>query len=206
MYDINDIKRRTKSMEISQENQYEDLIFSQLKKINEDVRDKTFINCEFNNCDFTQTDFSNSKFEDCTFNECNLSLAKYDDVKLRNVKFKGCKLVGVNFNKCDTFILEIGFQDSLIQNCNFSSLKLKKTLFKNSNILESDFVGTDLSECDFRSSSLDGTIFDNSNLSKANFSDAKNYDINPSNNIVKKAVFTMPEAMLLLRHFNIIIK
>lgn len=206
MYDTKDIKRRTKSMEISQENEYEDLTFSQLKKINEDVMDKAFINCKFNNCNFTQTDFSNSKFEDCTFNECNLTLVKYDDVKLRNVKFKGCKLVGVNFNKCDTFILEIGFQDSLIESCNFSSLVLKKSLFKNSNILESDFVGTDLSECDFTCSSLGGTIFDNSNLSKANFSDAKDYDINPLNNIVKKAVFTMPEAITLLRHFNITIK
>ncbi|MBE6068423.1 MAG: pentapeptide repeat-containing protein [Clostridium lundense] len=193
-------------MEISQEKEYEDLTFRGLKKIDENIRDKTFINCEFNNCDFTQTDFSNSKFEDCIFNECNLTLVKYDDVKLRNAKFKGCKLVGVNFNKCDTFILEIGFQDSLIENCNFSSLALKKSLFKNSNILESDFVGTDLSECDFTSSSLGGTIFDNSNLSKANFSDAKDYDINPLNNIVKKAVFTMPEAMMLLRHFNITIK
>ncbi len=60
--------------------------------------------------------------------------------------------------------------------------------------------------CDFRGSDLTGTTFHNCNLEKANFSNATQYNISPIDNHIKKAIFTLPDVVGLLNHFNITIK
>lgn len=85
-------------------------------------------------------------------------------------------------------------------------MKLKKSVLRKSNIVECDFIDSDLSECNFTYSALSGTLFNNSNLTKANFSYATDYDINPMENILKKAIFTIPDATALLKCFDIVIK
>jgi len=62
-----------------------------------------------------------------------------------------------------------------------------------------------LIDANFDEVDLTGTIFHNSDLSKADFSNASNYDIDPKTNKIKKAKFSLPEALQLLRGFDITI-
>ncbi|GAA0124918.1 pentapeptide repeat-containing protein [Clostridium sp. CTA-19] len=187
------------------DNDYYRKKFSNIKE-SKFLIEKNFEQCEFLNCDFLQGDFSCSTFEDCIFKECNLALINVDDTKFRNVTFEGCKIVGINFTKCDNFILDVKFFESLINSCNFSRLSLKKTSFKGSIIKECDFIEVNLQECDFTYTTLTKSVFLDCNLSKADFSYAKEYDINPQANKLKKAIFTVPDAAMLLKYFDIVIK
>lgn len=184
---------------------YEHEIFTEMDPDSKNAVDREFYQCRFENCDLTAVDFSQSRFETCVFSGCNLSLARINDCRFLGVRFEQCKLAGSAFDKCDAFILDIGFEGSIISNCNFSKLNLKKTLFRGCEILESDFVGTQLMESDFSQSTLAGSVFNTCDLTKANFTGARSYSINPQNNKVKKARFSMPEALGLLEHLDIVI-
>jgi uncharacterized protein YjbI with pentapeptide repeats len=138
--------------------------------------------------------------------ECNLSLAKFLNTKLRKTEFSGCKLQGNNFSQADSFALDIGFRKCIISNCIFSELKLRKTSFTECELDDCDFYKSDLTEADFTLASLQGTVFENTILEKAIFTDARNYAINPLKNNIKKARFSMPEAISLIESLGIIIR
>lgn len=71
---------------------------------------------------------------------------------------------------------------------------------------ENDFIDTELSASDFTYSNLNGSVFHHCNLEKTNFSHAIEYTIHPANNVIKKAIFTLPDIVGLLKHLDIIIK
>lgn len=166
-------------------------------------RGYSFSDCTFTKCRFERVDFTGSAFFDCVFNHCELSLTTIVNASLRDVQFKDCKLVGIDFTKCDPSLFRIGFDTCLIDTCNFSSLKLKQTRFIRSIIRESRFIETILQEADFEDSDLEQTLFHQCDLEKANFSDAKNYSINPLTNKIKGAIFSLPEAVSLLKDLGI---
>lgn len=82
---------------------------------------------------------------------------------------------------------------------------MKNTCFCGSKIKESHFTNTLLQGADFEDVDLTGTIFHNSDLSKADFSKTVNYQVDPLTNKIKKAKFSLPEAVGLLRGFDITI-
>lgn len=126
--------------------------------------------------------------------------------RLQEVCFKECKIVGADFFKCEKNFFSIKATDSFLQYCNFSNLSLKQASFENSALKECHFTDTILTEANFKDSDLSGTVFHNSNLCKANFQGARNYDIDLTANKVKKAKFSLPEALSLLKAFDIEIK
>ncbi len=111
-------------------------------------------------------------------------------------------MVGVDFYKCDKFI-HIKFIKSILQTCNFTDLKLKGISFKGSKIREVYFTNTDLQEADFSDADLLGTLFHQCNLTRADFRNAKNYAIDLQANNLKKAKFSFPEAINLLKCLDI---
>lgn len=82
---------------------------------------------------------------------------------------------------------------------------MNQTSFKGSKLKECHFTGTSLKGADFQDADLSGTIFHNCDLSKADFSTAIQYEMDPQSNKIKKAKFSLPEAVGLLRGFDIII-
>jgi len=70
---------------------------------------------------------------------------------------------------------------------------------------EVDLAEADLADGDFRGTDFLNSKFLHTNLTKANFTDARNYTINPISTTVKKAKFSLPEAISLLRAFDIVI-
>lgn len=164
---------------------------------------KVFISCSFDACDFTESILRNAKFCSCTFVNCNLSLMKLEGCRFQDIQFKECKIVGAEFYKCESAFFSMNFKNCSIQYCNFSDLNMKNTSFANSSLKESYFTHTCLTGADFNGVNLQGTIFHNCDLCKADFSTATEYDIDPQTNKIKKAKFSLPEAVGLLRGFDI---
>ena len=65
------------------------------------------------------------------------------------------------------------------------------------------FEECDLTEADFRECNLEEAVFVNDNLMKADLRGAKNYVISPESNRVRKAKFSFPEVMSLLKCLEI---
>lgn len=193
-------------MDISKEDLIENKDFNGLDLSNLSLNYKLFIGVTFRNCDFTSTKFDETTLEDCTFIDCNLSVSEFNQTKFHNTTFIGCKILSINFKRCCQFVVDFGFNNCLVQGCSFSDMKLNRLNFVKSTIVDCDFFDSSLVKSSFKGSDLSDSNFQNTNLSEANFQDAKNYIINPSANNIKKAIFSIPEAMSLLREFKIVIK
>lgn len=71
--------------------------------------------------------------------------------------------------------------------------------------IEVDFTEADLNHGDFQYTDFEKSIFFKTNLSCTNFQQAKNYLIDVRNNTLKKARFSLPEALSLLFSLDIVI-
>lgn len=161
--------------------------------------------CSFNSCDFSESLLRNTQFCTCIFTDCNLSLAKLDGCRFQDVRFVGCKIVGAEFFKCEKTFFSPKFENCLLHYCNFSELNMKKISFGGSKLKECHFTNTNLISADFGEVDLSGTVFHNCDLSMADFASAVRYDIDPQTNKIKKAKFSLPEAVGLLKGFGITI-
>lgn len=169
------------------------------------LADQTFLSCTFVGCNFTESVLYNTKFGACTFRDCNLSLPKLDGCRFQEVLFENCKIVGAEFFKCQKTLFSPRFNNCQLRYCNFADLTMKNFSFAGSKLHECHFTNTWLSGADFGDTDLSGTLFHNCDLSRADFSTATHYDIDPRTNKVKKAKFSLPEVVALLRAFDITI-
>ncbi len=169
------------------------------------LKDKEFYKCNFYKCNFFKTNLYNCDFEDCSFENCDISLWKLFNTKLIDVSFNKCKLFGIDWTEV-VKPLRADFYESLLNNNSFFALNLNLIKIINSTVIDVDFTDAVLTKAKFCGSDLNGSIFKNNNLSQADFSDAKNYYINPFHNKLKKAIFTLPEALSLLSSFDITLK
>jgi uncharacterized protein YjbI with pentapeptide repeats len=87
----------------------------------------------------------------------------------------------------------------------FTSLKIKNTKFINSTLKEVDFSNCDLQSSLFDNCDLNRAVFESSNLEKADFRTANNFTINPENNRMKKAKFSILGANNLLYKYDLTI-
>ena len=98
-------------------------------------------------------------------------------------------------------------EDSNISYSSFYGMKLKKMKIHKCISHDVNFSEADMQLSKFNYTDLQDSIFQNTNLMKANFENAFNYNgIDLLNGKIKKAVFSMPEALVLLNNFDIILK
>ena len=166
---------------------------------------------EFNYCIFKNTSFLKSnlrsfEFIDCTFISCDFSMANFDNIVLTRVKFIDCKMLGVDFSKCSKYSLSVTFDKCILNYCHFLKNNLKKTQFNECIIKEANFFETDLKEASFKQCDLTDSIFKQCNLEQCDFRSSRNYSFVPSENKIKKAKFSFPDVIGLLKHYNIIIE
>lgn len=95
------------------------------------------------------------------------------------------------------------FTNCSIQGANFDQLPLNGTRFLKSILKDCSFVEADLTSASFNGCDLAGSVFNNTILNEADFCEAFNYTIDPLNNRLKKAKFTLPEAIALLEIMDI---
>lgn len=162
--------------------------------------------CQFSNCDLSKANLSGFVFTECEFAHCNFSMATLHDTAFKDVKFKHCNFLGLNFQDCDPFLLEMNFTDCRLNLASFFELKLKNTHFKNCNLQEADFTKSDLTNAVFENCNLSRALFENTILENADFRTAQNYSINPAINRMRKAKFSKDGIAGLLDKYQIIIE
>jgi uncharacterized protein YjbI with pentapeptide repeats len=82
-------------------------------------------------------------------------------------------------------------------------MNLQEISFGASELKECDFFQANLAGADFSNCNLAGAIFENCDLKSADFRQALNYQIDPAQNQVAKARFSMPEVLSLLAPLGI---
>jgi uncharacterized protein YjbI with pentapeptide repeats len=164
-----------------------------------------FDNCTFIKCDFSKSYFYSCKFTECTFINCDLSLTILKNCTLNDVSFENSKLLGISWSNCiEPF--DINFDSCNISQNSFHLLDLRQMKFKNSLINDTGFEECNLERALFDNCNLEQTVFINNNLKKANFETSKNYLIDPKQNDIQKAQFSLPEALSFLSLLPIKIK
>ena len=157
----------------------------------------------FKNCNFYSCDLSNFIFRECVFDGCDLSLVAFKNTTLNDIRFVNCKLLGIQFQESNSFLLSFGFENCILKLCVFYKLKLKRITFINCNLQESDFTETDLTGSNFENCDLYRTVFYGTNLEKADFRSSFNYSLDPERNRIKKAKFSRLGIAGLLDKYNI---
>ncbi|GAA4316397.1 pentapeptide repeat-containing protein [Mucilaginibacter gynuensis] len=183
----------------------EDVVFKNSKPADIEGHKRVFERCEFLNCDLSYANLSHITFIDCVFKTCNLSLVQLTDTGLQNVSFQECKLAGAHFDKSNHFSFEVSFTGCNMTNSIFYKKRLKGTKFSDCILNESDFSEADLTSAVFDNCDLNRVIFDNTILKGADFSSAYNFVIDPENNSIAKAKFSIHGLSGLLAKYKITI-
>lgn len=159
--------------------------------------------CRFQKCALANADLSGCQFSDCEFIDCDVSLAKLTKSAFRTVGFVRCKLLGLHWDDCNPFGLEVKFDGCVLDHSTFFQLNLKKTRFSHTRLHEVDFSGANLSEAVFAECELLNATFDQTDLTKADLRTARYYTIDPERNKVKRAMFSLQDVVGLLRKYDI---
>lgn len=187
---------------LNTEYEFTDRTFEELDFRNQSLENRIFDGCTFLRVNFNGSSFKRCRFLDCTFEQSDLSNIVLTSSDLRDVKFKECKLVGVNWINA-TSLMHLSWDNCALNYGNFSGLDLRKSLMQNCVAREVDFAETNFSEANLRGTDFTAARFANTNLTKSDLRQAKNYSIRPDSNKIKKAKFSLPEAMLLLYGLDI---
>lgn len=164
---------------------------------------RNYENCKFINCDFSYADMYRLVFVDCVFDGCNLSLANVNDTGFQNIQFKHSKLSGVNFGKANDFLFEVHFEHCILDNTVFFKKKNKKARFNECSMVETDLTECDLTDAKFINCNLNRAFFDRTILKGADLRTSYNYTIDPDNNSIKKAQFSIHGLPGLLSKYDI---
>jgi len=177
--------------------------FNDLNNINEPFPKAEYENCNFVSCDLANADLSGAVFQDCKFRDCNISLAKLKNTALRDVVFTGCKMLGLQWGDCSQFGFSIKLHNCVVDSSSFYKVRLKNAQFINTRLLEVDFTEADLTGVVFDGCDLTGATFDNTNLEGADLRTATGYSIDPENNRIAKAKFSLAGVGGLLNKYDI---
>jgi len=183
-----------------------DKVFKNINFTEQEFPKGEYDNCTFIDCIFTAVDMANMSFLECTFDTCDLSNAMIKTTIFNTITFYKCKLVGLNFSVCNPFLFSITVEEGSLQFASFYNLAMKHSQFTNVNLQSVDFTQADASQSVFNNCDLKAAIFEHTNLTKADFTTAKNYSIDPEQNILKNAKFSRNGLSGLLTKHKIIIR
>lgn len=162
-----------------------------------------FDSCSFQQCVFTAGSIAGSVFIDCVFENCDLSNLKLTHTSFRAVQFVGCKMMGLRFDECNPSLLSFNFDHCILSHSVLVGLKLKGTKMVHSIADGVDFTDADLTSAVFTHTHFLDARFIQTNLEKADFRNATNYQLDPTQNKLKKAQFSADGLPGLLTVFGI---
>ncbi|PCH57510.1 MAG: hypothetical protein COC15_00950 [Legionellales bacterium] len=192
---------------LPEQQEFYDVNFSKLNLSGIELRNRTFENCEFTDAHFKETIFSACKFVDCEFKFCDLSNAKFNNTIFNETIFIESKLIGINWTMVRWPYIKLSnsikFYQSNLSHCSFYALDLQEIVIEDCKAWDVDFRGGNFSNSSFIGTDFTNSIFIHTKLRAADFTAAINYNINPNENEIHKAKFSMPDALSLLDSFEI---
>jgi fluoroquinolone resistance protein len=171
--------------------------FSALLMSSETVSSIRFETCTFSECRLVDCKFEKCVFIDCKFEGCTLSAVNPDKSRFLQPGFHRCKVMGFDWAKAAK-LQDISFDECQLDYSNFSSLQFPKIRMVKCSAIEARFVETDMTDGVFTGTDFQGSTIFKSNFTRADFRQAKNYNIDIRNNVIKNARFSLPEALSLL--------
>lgn len=180
------------------EKEYNSEIFKDLSSSGEAFDSIEFYQCTFQNCNFEKTIFRKCIFTECTFKQCNLSLMKIPVSTLIETQFRNSKMVGINWTTISSKVFSVEFHECVLNYSIFDSVNLNGTKMLECTVYEADFSNASLKEAVCTDTDFNGSTFSDTNLMKADFRGARNYGMNPTENVLTKARFSVPEVLCLL--------
>jgi fluoroquinolone resistance protein len=179
--------------------------FAGLALSEETVKGVTFEECRFENCSLISGRLENCRFLNSTFTGCVLSAVVPMNSRFDEVTFKDCKVIGIDWTRT-TETRKLRFSDSQLNYSNFRFLALPGLKMERCEVKDADFIEAKLKGASFAKSDLEKTRFFKTDLTEADFRGATNYSIDPGTNTLKKAKFSLPEAIALLESLDIVIE
>lgn len=182
---------------------FEDQRFEHIDAATQSLLKGSYTECTFVRYNFEKSSLSSFEFIDCTFSHCNLALTIVNDTRFKNVQFEDCKLSGIDFSTCNDFLFEVHCINCMLDYASFYQKKMMKATFTGCSLLEVDFTDADLRGSIFKDCNLLRTSFNRTNLEKADLSTAINFSIDPENNRLKHAKFSLEGLPGLLGRYQI---
>lgn len=190
---------------------YVDAAFAGVDMTGQTLSGVTFDGCSFTGCTFMDTVLHHCVFTDCAFTECDLSNAKVPNARFVDARFAACKLIGIDWTvtgdgSISRLPLSVSFERCVLSYASFFGLQLRGLPLRDCTAHEADFREAILVEADCRGTDFKGSSFGHTDLSRANFTDARRYAIDPTMNTIRKARFSLPEAVSLLHAFDVVVE
>lgn len=162
-----------------------------------------FEQCTFTDCVMSRAKLDEAKFIECQFDRCDLSMASIHQSSWQEIRFNNCKLLGLRFDTCNSFMLDLEFVGCQLDFCGFESMKFKHLQFQDCTLVEADFTLTDLRKVKFQKCDLTRAVFQRTLLENADFRTAIGFSIDPEQNFLTGAKFSMPEVLRLLDKYHL---
>ncbi|RFZ81705.1 pentapeptide repeat-containing protein [Mucilaginibacter terrenus] len=163
----------------------------------------TYENCTFKACLWPKAYLNGFIFIDCVFEECDLTQADIGNSGLQNAVFKNCRLNEVNFSKGLDFLFAVNFEGCVLDHAVFHRKKNKKANFTDCSLREADFSDTDLTDAKFVNCDLHRAAFSQTILRNADLRTSYNFTIDPDDNVVKNARFSVHGLPGLLEKYSL---
>lgn len=161
-----------------------------------------FSGCSFKDSNLQSADLRSCRFLGCVFERCNLSLADVSGAALRGVRFSECKGVGINWS--DVRVMHsVDFSECLLNSSVFTTLDLRRVTFTSCSLVDAVFADVNLRKCLVHNCDLTRTSFRGCDLRQADFRKSTGYLIDPINNRVIGAKFSLPDAISFLQGIGI---
>ncbi len=112
-------------------------------------------------------------------------------------------MLGLQFDACNEFGFAATFDTCQLDHSIFYKMKLSRSAFINCQLQSVDFSESILKNTKLNNCNLQNATFQNTNLELADFRNATNYSINPEQNALKGAKFSLPEVVGLLNKYQI---
>jgi len=188
---------------------YADELFRGLQTARTELVSTEFYDCVFSQTTFAESVFRRCRFVNCVFRDCDLSLVKVPESSFASTCFEDSKVMGVNWTEAHWpkagLANPLSFSKCSVSHSTFMGLSLQSLQMTDCVARDVDFREADLSRSDFGATDLSGSLFGKTNLSEADLSRACNYRIDPGHNTLKRAKFSLPEAMSLLHSMGIVL-
>ena len=194
-------------MDLKSQATFENKFFQDTSCKEETITNKVFDHCQFKKVRFDNSHFKQCHWIDCEIEACNLSMVAFEQCRFDDVIFSDSKLIGVDWTRVKWPSIRLAsplkFYQSDLSCCNFFALMFPEILMEACKLHGVDFREATLSEASFVGSDFKDSLLMHTDLSGADFTDAINYFINPFDNTIRGAKFSMPDAMNLLNGFEI---
>ncbi|MEO0897309.1 MAG: pentapeptide repeat-containing protein [Bacteroidota bacterium] len=159
--------------------------------------------CTFKGGNYKEANMEGVTFVECTFKDCDLSLATLLETAFREVEFIDCKLIGLHFEDCKKFGLDMSFTNCQLEHSSFFGLPLKKTTFNSCLMKGVDFTEADLTEARLKACKLKEAKFERTILKKADLRLSTGFEIDPEINQITGAQFSAEGLIGLLKKYKL---